>query len=84
MIIAVLQSSTILLIAFAVVSLIGRRLSAAARHWILTVALFGSAAVPLLGWVVPSWNRQHASRPRCKTRVAAGFTPAFKIKQKCI
>ncbi len=82
MILTVLQSSTILLIAFAAVSLIGRRLSAATRHWILTVALFASAVVPLLEPVVPSWNRQHASRPG-KTRVGAGFTPAFKIKQKC-
>ena len=64
MILTVLQSSTILLIAFAAVSLIGRRLSAATRHWILTVALFASAVVPLLGPVVPSWNRQTQAAPR--------------------
>ena len=71
MILAVLQSSTILLIAFAVVSLIGRRLSAATRHWILTVALFASAVVPLLGSMVPSIN----IRLGRFTHVVAGFSP---------
>jgi TonB family protein len=56
-ILAVLQSSLILVIAFAVFHLL-RRQSAALRHLILTVALFAATIAPLLGRFVP----EHARR----------------------
>src|SRR3954468_19646797 len=66
MILTLLQSSALVVRGFVVVSLMGRRLSAATRHWILAVALFSSAVVPLLSRVIPSINI---------TSVVAGFSP---------
>src|SRR5262245_41916787 len=57
MILAVLQSSLILLIAFTVFHLL-RRQSAALRHVILTVALFSATIAPFLGRFVPEHARQ--------------------------
>jgi TonB family protein len=53
MILAIVRSSTILLIAFAVLGIGGRRLSAAVRHLILTVALLASLVVPFLPPLFP-------------------------------
>src|SRR5215471_9389711 len=55
MMLAVLQSSFILLIAFGAVGIL-RRQSAATRHLILTAALFCSIIVPFIGPLVPAWN----------------------------
>ena len=57
MILAILQSSLVLVIAFAVFHLL-RRQSAALRHLILTVALFAATIAPLLGRFVPEHARQ--------------------------
>jgi TonB family protein len=57
MILAVFQSSLILLIAFTVFHLL-RRQSAARRHLILTVALFAATTAPFLGRFVPEHARQ--------------------------
>jgi TonB family protein len=53
MILAVLQSSATLLVAFAVLGIAASRLSAAVRHLILTVALLASLVAPFLPPVVP-------------------------------
>jgi hypothetical protein len=53
MILAIVRSSTILLISFGVLGIAGRRLSAAVRHLILTVALLASVVAPFLPPVVP-------------------------------
>jgi TonB family protein len=53
MMMAVLQSSATLLVAFAVLGIAGSRLSAAVRHLILTVALLASVVAPFLPPVVP-------------------------------
>jgi TonB family protein len=55
-ILAVFQSSAILLIAFVVFHLL-RRQSAALRHLILTVALFASTVVPFVGPFVPEHRK---------------------------
>jgi TonB family protein len=69
MILAVLQSSVILLVAFCAVRIL-RRQSAALRHLILTVALFASILVPFLGPLMP----KQAPPPEIKY-VVAGFSP---------
>ena len=51
----VLRSSLILSIALALMPLF-RRQSAALRHWVLATALVCAAAVPIAGWLVPSWQ----------------------------
>ena len=56
MILAVFQSSAILLMAFVVFHLL-RRQSAALRHLILTVALFASTVVPFVGPFVPEHRK---------------------------
>lgn len=56
MILAVFQSSAILLIAFVVFHLL-RRQSAALRHLILTVALFASTVAPFVGPFVPEHRK---------------------------
>jgi TonB family protein len=53
MMLAIVRSSTILLIAFGVLGCGGRRLSAAVRHLILTVALLAALVAPFLPPVVP-------------------------------
>jgi TonB family protein len=55
-ILAVFQSSAILLIAFVVFHLL-RRQSAALRHLVLTVALFASSVVPFVGPFVPEHRK---------------------------
>ena len=50
-----LKTSAMLLLALAIVSLLGRR-SAALRHWILATALLGAAVMPLVQPVVPTWR----------------------------
>jgi len=52
MILAIVQSSSILAIALISVAFMRRR-SAAARHAVLTVGLFGSLAAPLVGSLLP-------------------------------
>jgi TonB family protein len=52
---AVLRSSALLLAGLAAVSLLGRR-SAALRHRVLALALFGAAVVVPLGYAMPSWS----------------------------
>src|SRR5215467_12823783 len=71
MILAVLQSSLILLITFTVFHLL-RRQSAALRHLILTVALFAAAIAPLLGRFVPEHARQSVVLSRVQRQ-----TPQF-------
>src|SRR6516165_1729648 len=61
MMLAVLQSSATLLVAFAALGIGGRRHSAALRHLILTAALLAALVVPFLPPVVPP--------------VVAGFSP---------
>src|SRR5262245_60873714 len=53
MMLAIVRSSTILLISFGVLGIAGRRLSAAVRHLILTVALLASLVAPFLPPMVP-------------------------------
>jgi len=69
MILAVLQSSVILVIAFGAVRIL-RGQSAALRHLILTAALFASILVPFLGPLIP----RHAPPPAIEY-VVAGFSP---------
>ncbi len=61
----VLRSSLVLLIGFAVLSLL-RKQPSALRHWVLLAALSLAAAQPALNWVVPAWtisNAAWAERP---------------------
>src|SRR5260370_35316106 len=50
-----LKVSLIVLVALGARVLLRRR-SAAARHWVLAVAIACAAASPLLGLIVPSWR----------------------------
>jgi TonB family protein len=53
MMVAIVRSSAILLVAFGVLGIGGRRLSAAVRHLILTVALLASLVAPFLRPMIP-------------------------------
>ena len=48
--------ATLLMALAAVAVLVGRRLSAAARHWTITLAICGLLGLPLLTGVLPSWT----------------------------
>ena len=50
-----LQITVILLIALLAQSFL-RKMSAAARHWVLSAAVVFSAIVPFLNMVMPSWS----------------------------
>src|SRR5262245_8432975 len=56
MMLAILQSSVPLLVAFAVLGIAGGRMSAAIRHLILTAALLAALIAPFLKPIIPSWN----------------------------
>jgi len=54
-----------------------RRRSAAVRHWILTLALFCAAAVPVIGGLTPSWSMPTFPVPASERRpdVDVSFSP---------
>ncbi|MBA3271868.1 MAG: hypothetical protein H0T71_15300, partial [Acidobacteria bacterium] len=74
---AVLKSSLVLLLSFAVLALL-RGQSASVRHWFLAVALGLAAAQPILGLVVPSWALRES--PQAPVPVEAdGSGPAVSF-----
>jgi TonB family protein len=51
----VIKSSLILVAAFIVTKLLGKR-AASERHAVWTAAMLGAALLPLLSWLTPEWN----------------------------
>jgi beta-lactamase regulating signal transducer with metallopeptidase domain len=54
--VAFIAKATLLISLAAGVVLVGRRLSAAARHWTITLAVLGLLGLPFLSGVLPSWT----------------------------
>ena len=50
-----IKASIVLLVGIVAAGVLRRR-SAAARHWMLAVAIVCAGAVPLVGWLVPAWQ----------------------------
>jgi len=74
------KTSVLMLLAAAVNLCLGRKLSAASRHLVWTLALIGLLALPLVAAVVPSWDipvRVIAAAPPSAAAPASEDTHAF-------
>ena len=52
---AALKATVLLLVAFAIARIM-HRISAAGRHLLWTMTIFGLLAIPVFSWLLPAWT----------------------------